>query len=373
MRRNLIIFVFIAIISLIFGSIIFYFVGLNNKEDIKLSGKINVVVDSNNYEAVSEAVVSFKKLHSRVEINLIKEADVYKKISDEIKEARVKEDVTVISEQYTRSLIKTDDSPFLDVTQDISNMKESFSKGKLDTLTENKKIYGIPWTSEPILIIYRSDIFSVEGINVDDIKTWQDFREVGKNLTANTGKKFLIYSSSQGDKLNNTLLSQLRISYEDKENSKRVTDEISGMVSEGNLYSTNSITALAKKEEALAIIINPCDAVNIMSEVTSLKGKWGAMKLPAFEPGGNRDVSLGGYNLLINKNTKNINLSKEFSKFLSTDSNTAFMNLTKYGKFSAAYTLYQREKFNNTSEYFNTNLWSQFAYIEKNSPNNVYN
>lgn len=373
MRRNLIIFVFIAIISLIFGSVIFYFVGVNNKEDIKLAGKINVLVDSGNYKSVSEAAVNFKKIHTRVEINLIQQEDVYNKISEDIKADKVKEDIAVVSEQYTQQLIKLTDSTFLDVSQDISNMKASFSKGKLETLTENKKVYGIPWTSEPVIIIYRSDIFSKEGINVEDIKTWDDFRIIGKTLTQSTGKKFLLYSNSEFDKLTKALLSQLRISYSDKEKSKRVTDLINGMTSDGILYSSSSVISLAKKEGLLAIIAKPSDALNIMNQASDLKGKWGEMRLPAFEPGGNRDVSLGGYNLLINKNTKNINLSKEFAKYLSTDADVAYDNLSKYGKFSAAYSLYDKVKFSNNNEYFNINIWSFFGYVEKNSPQNEYN
>jgi multiple sugar transport system substrate-binding protein len=372
MRKNLIVFVFIVIISLIFGSIIYYFAGLNNKEAVKLSGKINVLVDSNNYQAVSEAAVNFSKIHTRVEINLIKEDDVYKKISEDIKSKKISEDITVVPEEYTKPLIKLADSPFLDLTQDISGMKESFPKGKIETLTENNKIYGIPWTSEPIIIIYRSDIFSKEGINVDDIKTWDDFRIIGKSLTQSTGAKFLVYNSGEFDKLDRALLSQLRISYSDKEKSQRVSDLINGMTSEGILYPSNSVLSLVKKGGVLAVFAKPSDAVSIMEGAAELKGKWSAIKLPAFEPGGNRDVSLGGYNLLINKNTKNINLSKGFAEYLSSDTDEAYINLNKYGKFSAAYSLYDKLKFNDTIEYFNINIWSFFGSVEKNSPENEY-
>ena len=373
MRRNLIIFVFIAIISLIFGSIIFYFVGVNNKEDVKLAGKINVLVDGGNYQPVSEAAINFKKIHSRVEINIIKQEDVYTKLSEDIKTDKVKEDIYVVPEQYTQSLIMLSNSPFLDLSQDISNMKASFSKGKLETLTQDKKVYGIPWISEPIIIIYRSDIFSKEGINIEDIKTWDDFMVVGKALTQSTGKKFLIYPNGQFDKITKALLSQLRISYSDKEKSKRVTDLINSMTFQGIMYSSSSLVNQAKKEGLLAIIAKPSDASNIMNQASELKGKWGVMKLPAFEPGGNRDVSLGGYNLLINKNTKNINLSKEFAKYLSSDTEVAYNNLNKFGKFSAAYSLYEKVRFNDNKEYFITNIWNYFGNVEKNSPKNEYN
>ncbi|MGE5626784.1 MAG: ABC transporter substrate-binding protein [Solirubrobacterales bacterium] len=366
MRRNLSIFGFIAVISLIIGSVIFYFVGINGREDVKLSGKITVLADSGDYNAVLEAANNFKKLHNRIEINVIKDDNTYNKISEEIKAAKFKEDMAIISEDNAGDLFKQSDSSFLE----LSGYSSDFSDGRLGAITYNKKVLGIPWSSEPVMILYRSDIFSSEGINIDDIKTWDDFRAIGKNLTIRTGKKFLAYNSSEFTKVYQALLSQLRISYVDKINNTRVSDLINEMVYEGTLYGSDSIINLAKKEGTLAIIAKPKDAYKLM-EVTELKGKWGVMKIPAFEPGGNRDVSLGGKDLLINKNTKNINLSKEFAKYLSSDRSTVYLNLEKHGIFSANYTVYEGEQFN-TNEYFNTNIWSLYSDVEKNAPENKY-
>ncbi len=371
MRRNIIILCFIALISVVFGSVIFYFAGLNGREEIKLSGRINVVADSDNYEVVLKAAESFKKIHGRVEINIVKSEDSYKKISDEVKGNKFKEDVVIVSEEYVKPLVKMGSNSFLDVGSDISGINEVFSEGRMNAVTDNKKIYAYPWTAKPVAILYRSDIFSSEGINIDDIKTWDDLRILGKNLAARTGKKFLVYQAPQFGRLNNALLSQLRISYSDKTNSKRVSDLINAMVYEGTLYGSESIMTMMKKDWVMAVLVTPEDVVNIM-KMESQKGKWGIMKLPAFEPGGNRDVSLGGYDILINKDTKNINLSREFSKYLASDSTTAYDNLMNNGMFTAAYSLYNRQKFNNSNDFFNTNIWSIFLDIEKNAPENKY-
>lgn len=366
MRKNLTVFVFIAVISLAIGSIIFFFVGINGREDVKLSGKITVLADSGDYEAVVEAAANFKKLHNRVEVNVVKDESPYNKVSEEIKTAKFKEDIVIIPEENVGDLFKQSDSTFVEISGGLSD----FSPGRLGALTNNKKILGIPWSSEPVLILYRSDIFSSEGINIDNIKTWDDFRAIGKNLTIRIGKKFLAYNSSEFIKVKEALLSQLRISYVDTVNNTRVSDLINGMVYEGTLYGSDSTVNLAKNEGALAIIAKPEDAFKLMG-VPELKGKWGVMKMPAFEPGGNRDVSLGGKDLLINKNTKNINLSKEFAKYLSSDSSTAYLNLEKHGIFSADYTLYSGEQFS-SNEYFDTNIWSLYSEVEKDAPENKY-
>jgi len=359
-------------VSLIAGSIIYFAVGLNGNEEIKLSGKATILVDSGNYEAVSRAAASFKEIHPRVGIAVIKADDPYGKTAEDISAAHIGEDIVVLQEKYAGLVIKSSATYFLDMTQEIAGTDETYSKSRLETLTYNKKIYGVPWLSEPMLILYRSDIFSVEGIDVESIKTWDDFRKTGKALSKSTGKQFLIYNGAQFDRLKETMLSQLRINYSDKESYIRVNELINGMVADKTLQAVSSITASAKQETALAVIVSPYDAVKIMNSATALEGKWGAMKLPAFEPGGNRDVSLGGYDVLINKDTKNVLLAKEFARYLSADTETAVNNLKKYGSFSSAYTVYDDDAFSFSAAYFNMDLWSLFADIEENSPQNIY-
>lgn len=373
MRRNFImIFILIGAVSLIAGSIIYYAAGLNDNEQVKLSGKATIVTDSQNYEAVAKAAENFKKVHPRVEIEVIKENSTYARIGDEISKGRIQEDIIVIPEQDTEPLLEKSSALFLDMTQDISSMNETFSKSKLEVLTYNKKIYGIPWLSKPMLVLYRSDIFSAAGVDIESIKTWEDFYKAGKELSTGIDKKFLVYNVSQFDKLKETMLSQLRIGYTDKENHTRVNDLLNGMISDKTLQAVNSVVVSAKNETALAIIADPYDAVKIMNSAPALKGKWGAMKLPAFEPGGNRDVSLGGCNLLINKNTKNALLAKEFAKYLTTDLETVVNNLKDYGNFSAAYSIYDNDAFSFSAEYFNMDIWVLFADVEKNAPRNIY-
>jgi len=372
MKRNLIIFIIIGMVSLVAGSIIYFAAGLNGNEEIKLSGKVTVAVNSGNYKAISQAAETFKEIHPRVGIEIVKTDDPYGKTTEEISTGRIEEDIIAMPEKYTQLLIKSSATHFIDMTQEIAGMEESYSKSKLETLTYNKKIYGIPWLSEPILILYRSDVFSVEGIDVEAIKTWEDFRETGKALSNSTGKKFLVYNGAQFDRYKETLLSQLRINYSDKEKYTRVNDLINGMIADKTLQAVDSLTTSAKQGTALAVMVSPYDAVRLMNSATALEGKWGAMKLPAFEPGGNRDVSMGGYNLLINKNTKNALLAKEFAKYLSSDRETALNNLKKFGSFSSAYTVYDDDAFSFSSDYFNMALWSLFADIEENSPQNIY-
>jgi multiple sugar transport system substrate-binding protein len=372
MKKNLIILIMIALMSLVAGSIIYFAAGLGNDEEIKLSGKITVVADSGNYEAVSQAAEAFKELHPRIEIEVAEESDVDAAVSAEVKKGSLEEDVFVVPEKNGLPLLKASEGYFMDLTQYVNGMDESFPKGVLAGLTYNKSIYGIPWTTEPMVVIYRKDLFSVKGVDVSGIKTWDDFRKTGIELSASMGKKFLIYNTDEFEQLRSTLLSQLRIKYSDQEKYTRVADMINGMVADKTLQAASSAVTALKQGKAMAAVVSPSDAIEIMNEASSLQGKWGAMKLPAFEAGGNRDVTLGGYSLMINKNTRNGDLAKEFGKYLSSDVGAAAANLKQYGSFSAAYTIYGGDGFGFSAEYFGMDIWSLFADVAEGAPQNVY-
>jgi multiple sugar transport system substrate-binding protein len=372
MKRNLIILLIIAVVSLAAGSLIYYAAGLGKSEEIKVAGKINVLVNDGNYEAVNQAAASFKELHPRVDIEVARVSDTYAGITEELKAGGLEEDVFVVLEKNAPSLLKEAKGSFMDLTQYVSGMDESFPKGVLAGVTSGKSIYGIPMSAEPMIIVYRRDVFSVEGMDVSEIKTWDDFRAAGIGVSQSTGKRFLVYNTDQFERLRFTLLSQLRINYSDLENYTRVADLINGMVADKTMQATSSVVTALKQGKALAAIVSPSDAVKLMDEAASLQGKWGAVKLPAFEPGGNRDVTLGGYSLLINENTRNSDLAKEFSKYLSSDTESAAYRLKEYGSFSAAYTVYGGSGFGFSAEYFGMDIWSLFADVAEDSPQNVY-
>ncbi len=372
MKRNLIILALIAVVSLVAGTIIYYAAGIGKNEEVKLSGRISVVADGGSYNAVSEAAEAFKELHPRVQIEVKQESDSAAAASEEIKAGSLGEDVFVVPEKGTAALLKDSRDSFMDLTQYVEAMGDAYPNGVLAGLSSAKNIYGIPWTTEPMIVLYRSDVFSVEGVDVSDIKTWDDFRRMGVSVSESTGKKFLIYNTNDFDRLRATMLSQLRINYSDLDSYSRVAELINGMVADKTLQASTSVTTTLKQGKALAAIVNPSDAVKIMNGATSLQGKWSAMKLPAFEPGGNRDVSLGGYNLMISRNTRNSDLAREFSKYLSSDVETAAGDLKQYGSFSASYNIYSDDSFAFSAEYFGMDIWSLFADVAEGAPQNVY-
>ncbi len=344
------------------------------KEEM-LKGELKILTESKYQTQLKFAADNFKKVHPKVNIDIEVDNNINNKVINN-KENAV--DIVNIEDQNVQYFIdRMPDFP-LDVTDEIGSYKDKILKGKLDNLTIKNKIYGFPWNTCPKLILYRSDIFKKEGINVDTIKTWNDYVEVGKKIKKENGEKFLVNVQDENNNFNIVLASQLGKSYFNKDgkvdfNSKewvKVLDTSKLLYSQNLLYDVNSksdFINLSKQDLAISTIAEPSYITDLINGLQEAKGKWSVMKLPAFEPGGNRDVSIGGANLIVNKNSKNTSAAKEFAKFLISDEHIQMDDLNKYGSFPTNTDIYNLVEFNKNLAYLETRAWYLFANSEKKS------
>lgn len=68
-----------------------------------------------------------------------------------------------------------------------------FAKYKVDLMTVNGKVYGLPFDSGVTGMFYRKDLLAKAGFSDKDMQniTWDRYIEIGKKVTAATGKKML--------------------------------------------------------------------------------------------------------------------------------------------------------------------------------------
>lgn len=350
---------------------------VENKDNLK--GKIVVLTDKKHEGQLKLAADNFKKLHPKSEIDLRVENILYDKLKDDLNAKENSIDVINCDNEHIQYLINKLPNSFLDVTEDVGAYKDKLAKSKIDNLTFNSKTYGFPWNTSPKVILYRSDIFLKEGINPDDIKTWSDYIYVGKKVSNDTGKRFMANSNDINSNIYLLLANELGTSYLNKDgklnfNSKEwnLTLQVAkSLYTEGILYELSSKEAVieaAKRDEIVSFVADPSYASSLMESSPEYKGKWAVMKLPAFESGGNRDISLGGSSLMINKASENTNLAKEFIKFSITDDKTQMGNMNKYGLFPVNIDQYNLVEFNKSIDYFNSRIWYLFGDIEKGAP-----
>ncbi|MBA5851446.1 extracellular solute-binding protein [Clostridium sp. cel8] len=371
--------IFIMILNLSLG------VSCQKKDEIEKSkvyiGTINVITDERHKNQFETAAEEFKKIHNQANINVKVSNDIRENIDSLLKNKKSESDILTVNDEDLDYVLDNYKSDILNLKSRVSSYKGSILSNKIYNATVNGNIYAMPWDVLPELIVYRRDIFKTNDVNPDDIKTWQDYIEIGNKLKEKTGMNFMVNCKSDSN-LNMILANQLGTSYF---NSDKELDFKSGKWTkifdlEKELYNNNLIVnvdsddkllSMAKDGDILTFIATPYLAYDLMNTMKS-DDIWGVMKLPAFEPGGNESVSVGGTNLVINKNSDNVDLSSEFIKFILTDDKLQIDLLNNYGRIPVYKNAYYFKDINRFVNYYNNNIWKLFIDSQMQSFNIKY-
>lgn len=376
MRRNIKVILLLALLGVM---TLVVSCGKNNKtakEDMILEGKIAVATDKEHEPQIKLAADRFKKLNEKVEIDIKVREDINNNFEYILKNHNNPVDIISIDDGYVKYAVNKNIESFLEVTEDINDYKSGLLDNNINTVTVDGKIYGFPWDTYPKAIIYRRDMFSSYGINQEDIKTWSDYIEAGRIISKATKKAFMANVENNNSDIYLILANQLGSCYFNKDGKSnfsskewmRAHELVKIFYEEGLIVDFNSKTEIirkAKEDKVISFIADPTYAVELMKSSPEANEKWGVMKMPAFEPGGNRDISLGGINLMINKKTSNAKLAKEFIKFSLTDEHLQVDLLNEYGRFPVFKSTYDFIDFNKEIVYFNNSIWRLFASVEK--------
>ncbi|NSW91283.1 MAG: extracellular solute-binding protein [Firmicutes bacterium] len=94
----------------------------------------------------------------------------------------------------------------VDISADIQPYKEDILKGALTAMECNGKYYSFPQMIKTKVWYYRKDIFDEVGIDVNSIKTVDDFIAAGKKIKQKYPDKYII---NIGPRVDNTLIQTL--------------------------------------------------------------------------------------------------------------------------------------------------------------------
>ncbi|WP_123052687.1 extracellular solute-binding protein [Clostridium sp. JN-1] len=344
----------------------------------KLSGKITILTDQSYEPMLKLAADNFKKENKKVDIDIKVDNNLYNDLELNIKSKDKSIDIAVVEDPYVKYYISKFPGSFLNVTDDVGYYNDKLIKHQVSNLTSKNKVYGFPWSTSPEVIIYRKDIFEKEGISVDDIKTWDDYIEAGQKVTYDTGKKFLTNVESNKSNMYLIMTNQLGTSYFNSDGNLDFNSNKSIKAADmlQKLYSQNILFDLKSRKESISSILNG-NSVSMIGDAKyisylvhnfpSYKDKLEIIKIPAFEPGGNRDVSVGGCNLMINSSSENADAAKEFCKFSMSDDHTIIDSMKNYGYFPVFTPAYNLVEFNKNEGYFNQTVWKTLGSAEKGS------
>lgn len=239
------------------------------------------------------------------------------------------------------------------VAHDIANMK-----------AEDGKYYAYPWNVGPCGLYYRPDVFEEAGVDIDSIKTWDDYIQAGITIKEKTGY-YMMASTANGthcDELMMLLNQQGGQYYDEDGNVKLDSPEMLNAVeimkelfSNDLVYDCpdiwNDRIKAVNDEKVATIPYAVWYAGTMLSACEDQAGKWKVTEFPAFEEGGNTNVNMGGSAILVSSTSQNVELCKEFLTFAMKTSEGNEINF-KWGSFPAYTPSYTDDYYSTEDEYF---------------------
>jgi len=227
---------------------------------------------------------------------------------------------------------------FLSMNQLVEPEIDNFVKARLEIYSKDGQYYGMPTHVGASVMYYNKEIMDEAGVDIDSIKTWDDYVEAGKQVVAKTGK--MMTNVPTGDYIPMwAMISQQGSDWFDENGEVTVDspENIKALQFLHDLIYVHKIAELSPggqpHAEEYYAYMNDGGAASIsmplwymgrfIDYMPDLKNKMVVRPMPAWEPGGFRSAGMGGTGTVVTNQTKHPDLAKEFLAFakLSREAN----------------------------------------------------
>ncbi|WP_441247901.1 ABC transporter substrate-binding protein [Kitasatospora sp. McL0602] len=235
---------------------------------------------------------------------------------------------------------------FYDLTTLAGPHQGEFAPAAWGTVTDTRgRVRALPWDLGPCGLFYRTDLFRQAGIDPATLLTWDDYVDAGVRLKSATGRPLLVMDSVK-DSTMAMLLQQQGQSYfagggkvaVDTPQAVKALTLLKTLADKGLVDYEKGWDGLVTATKAGKAATAPTAAWwsgTLTGEMPELKGRFGVMPLPAFEPGGPRTSNDGGSTLAVTAQSRNPQLAWAFTEFLLADRANQVSMLKTEGLFPA--------------------------------------
>jgi arabinosaccharide transport system substrate-binding protein len=242
---------------------------------------------------------------------------------------------------YTSGPLK--DIGFLDLTDWVKEkgFDKSFVGSRFSLYTTRGRIFALPHDVHPVMLAYRADIVEDQlGIDVSKIQTWDDFVEMGRQITKD------LNGDGLPDRYALELVAERRSAYLQLlmiQRGDNLFNERGEVIFDNERVADLLVWYVHQLRGPQRIAFNPGEGQPMWRAMTDglvlfffmpdwrtrqamqwasgLSGKLKLMPLPAWEPGGIRTSTWGSTGLGIPKRGRNPELAKKLAEFLYTEIN----------------------------------------------------
>ena len=340
------------------------------KAAAKLSGSITEASWNDAATAMKAEATAFMKQNPGTKVTILSVDSSYTKLYSELAAGVNVPDVVQTQNRDFQSFYNKYPKAWLDVTSLVKPEEKNFDPVVLPLVKvkASNKYYAVPWDVGPCALFYRKDVFKQDGINVANIKTWDDYINAGKIISKKSSGKMKVmgvdYSASSSQDVINVLYNEFGGQYYDNKGKVRLNNPtmvktlnlLKKMVAGGmtmNLASewNDRITAI-ESNQLVSFPFAVWYTGTMKTACSDQSGKWGLVPLPAYTKGGPNQANDGGSILAISSATKNAELAKAFVKFALMTNKGNEINLTAGGLFTSYKPSYKVSAYSKTDSYF---------------------
>ena len=200
----------LVVLSLVMAALMVFTVGCNKESAEKAEasgkgGKLTVWCWDPNFNGYSmnEAAKAYAEVNPDAVIEVV---DIPENIEGKI-EAGLQAggaglpDIALFQDFVIERFLQNYPGSFVDLKAEGIDFNQ-FAQYKVGPMSENGKVYGIPFDTGSTGLFLRTDILEAAGINPDDYNkamTWSEVIALGEKVKAATGKPIIVYDNTSFD------------------------------------------------------------------------------------------------------------------------------------------------------------------------------
>lgn len=302
--------------------------GASNSES---NGKKKVTVwawDPNfNIAVMNEAKALYEAENSDVEIEIMDfgKTDVEQKLHTSLASGSKKglPEIVLIEDYNVQKYLQSYPGAFHDLTDKVNH--GDFANYKVDIMTLDNKVYGMPFDTGVVGFYYRKDLIEEAGYTEADLQniTWDQYIEIGKAVKEKTGKQMLTLDPSDGGIIRVMLQSAGSWFFDsngnptikDNEALKESVRIYTKMMNEGITKPVTGWTEFVgafNNGDVASIITGAWITPTVMSEEEQ-NGLWKIAPVPRLEiSGGVNATNLGGSSWYVLEASENAEIAADF-------------------------------------------------------------
>ncbi|SDK19397.1 ABC transporter substrate-binding protein [Sediminibacillus albus] len=228
----------------------------------------------------------------------------------------------------------------LPMNEYVEPVIDDFIASRFEVYSKDGQYYGMPTHVGATVMYYNKEIMDEAGVDIDSIKTWDDYVEAGKQVVANTDAvmttvptaDYIPYwsmISQQGSDFANetgdmTIANETNIKTLQFLQDMIYEHEIAELTPGGEPHAEEFYSYM--NEGGAASLVMPMWYMGrFLDYMPELSGKMAIRPLPAWEEGGNRSAGMGGTGTVATNQTEHPELAKEFLAYakLTEEANIA--------------------------------------------------